>query len=288
VPGGGLGSPLRPEPPLALEGGGRLVALVTGGVHGLGRAVCRELARSGWDVAVNYRESEDDARALCAELEAMGVRARAVGADLADPAQAEALVARVEEAWGRLDALVCAAGPFRPRRVAIAAADRGAAAWREMAAANVAGTVAAVAAALPGMRRRHFGRIVTFGMDGVGRAAPWPGRAAYAAAKAALWSYTQSLAREEAPHGITANMVAPGNIVDPFKEGSIAQARRAPPEARRAPVGRPGSGEDVARVVRFLLHPDSDYLTGNLVYVGGGEDVVGRPAAWPDGGSADA
>jgi 3-oxoacyl-[acyl-carrier protein] reductase len=273
-----------------LPDGHRPVALVTGAVHGLGRAVCRELARAGCDVAVNYRDSADDAAILCRDLiaasAARNVRARPFAADIADVAQAEALVAAVEAAWGRLDILVLAAGPFVRRRVPIADADRGAAAWRTLEAANVAGTVAAIAAALPGMRRRRFGRIVTFGVDGVGEVAPWPGRAAYAAAKAALWSYTRSLAREEAPHGITAHMIAPGNIVAPFKEGSIAEARTAPPGAARAPVGRPGSGEDVARVVRFLVDPDSDFLTGNLVYVGGGEDVVHRPPAASAGDNA--
>lgn len=259
--------------------GAPLAALVLGGVHGLGRAVCHVLAREGAAVAVNYRESATAAQALCADLERNGGTAVALGADIADPAAAADVVARAERALGRLDILVCAAGPFTAARVAVARADRGARTWLDLQAGNVAGTIAAVAAAIPGMRRRRFGRIVTFGMDGVGDAAPWPGRAAYAAAKAALWSYTQSLAREEAPSGITVNMVAPGNIVDPFKEGTIAAARGAGAAApARAPVGRPGSGEDVARVVAFLAAPDSDFLTGNLVYVVGGDDVVRRPA----------
>jgi 3-oxoacyl-[acyl-carrier protein] reductase len=252
---------------------------VLGGVHGLGQAVCRLLAREGAAVAVNYRESAADAEALAAALGRQGAPGVALGADIADPGAAADLVARAERALGRLDILVCTAGPFTSERVAIARADRGAAAWLDLQAGNVAGTIAAVAAAIPGMRRRRFGRVITFGMDGVGEAAPWPGRAAYAAAKAALWSYTQSVAREEAPSGITANMVAPGNIVGALKEATIEEARRAPSDApARAPVGRPGSGEDVARVVAFLAAPKSEFLTGNLVYVSGGEDVVHRPA----------
>lgn len=275
---GGSGAQGGVGPLLVRADGAPLAALVLGGVHGLGHAVSLALAAAGASVAVNYRESAQAASALCAELERRGARSLAVAGDIADPEAAEAAVLETEAAFGRLDILVCAAGPFTPRRVAIRRADRRAASWRALEAANVAGTVAAIAAALPGMRRNHFGRVLTFGMDGAGDAAPWPGRAAYAAAKAALWSYTQSLAREEAMNGITANMVGPGNIVDPFKEGTIAAARAAGATApAAAPVGRAGSGEDVARVVVFLAAPDSDFLSGNIVYVSGGEDVVHRP-----------
>lgn len=263
------------------------MALVTGGVHGLGRAVCIGLAGMGADVAVNFRTSAADADRLCRDLEDQGVRARAFRADLADVQAATALVLEVEASFGRLDILVCAAGPFRRPRVPIAEAERDAAAWQAMAAGNVAGSVAAIAAALPGMRRRRFGRIFTFGMDRVGEATPWPGRAAYAAAKAALWSYTQSVAREEVGHGITAHMVAPGNIVDPWKEGTITAARAVAQggASGTTPVGRPGTGEDVARVIQFLAHPDSDFLTATLTYVGGGEEVVVRPEpAWEGDG----
>jgi 3-oxoacyl-[acyl-carrier protein] reductase len=249
------------------------VALVTGGVHGLGRAVAWLLARDGMDVVVNYRRSEADAQAFCGELRALGVRAVALGADVSRPQEAEELVRQVEELWGRVDALVLAAGPFREERRSVAWADRGAQAWQEMAMGNVTGTVAAVAAALPGMRQRRFGRIVTFGMDRVIDAPAWPGRGAYAAAKVALWSYTRTLALEEARYGITANMVAPGRIVGPWKEATIAQARAAQ-DAPRSPVGRPGTGEDVARVVRFLVDPDSDFVTGSVLAVTGGEGVV--------------
>jgi len=250
---------------------------VTGGVHGLGAAVCRALAADGLDVAVNYRHSAGAAEALCAELGRLGGRAIALAGDVSDPHAAAALVAQTEDRLGRLDVLVCAAGPFRAQRVRVAEADVEAAAWQALSPGNVAGAIACVAAALPGMRERRHGRVVTFGMDRVGEAAPWPGRAAYAAAKAALWSYTQSVAREEACHGVTANMVAPGNIVDPFKEGTIAQARAHADHPAAAPIGRPGSGEDVARVVRFLAALDSDFVTGSVIYLTGAEAVVDRP-----------
>lgn len=251
-----------------------LTALVTGSVHGLGRQVVRCLGRDGARVAVNYRESRSDAEALCAELSEAGVESLTLGGDLASAAEAAGLVQEVLGRWGQLDLLVLAAGPFVTRREPVMRADHGAASWHAMAAGNVEGSVAAIAEALPGMRERGFGRIVTFGFDRIGDMPGWPGRAAYAAAKSALWSYTRTLALEESRHGITANMVAPGNITDPFKEGTIAGARSRPTSGHVAPVGRAGTGEDIARVVRFLVDRDSDFVTGSVIYVTGGEPVV--------------
>lgn len=264
------------------EGLTGLTALVTGSVHGLGREVVRCLGRDGARVAVNYRQSRSDAEALCRELSTAGVESVALGGDMASVTDATRLVREVGARWGRLDILVLAAGPFVTRREAVARSDADASAWRAMASGNVEGSVAAIAEALPGMRSHGFGRIVTFGFDRVADMPGWPGRAAYAAAKSALWSYTRTLALEESCHGITANMVAPGNIVDPFKEGTIADARSHPRSGHVAPIGRPGTGEDIARVVRFLVDPDSDFVTGSVIYVTGGETVVRERL--PEGG----
>ncbi|MDA8354350.1 MAG: SDR family oxidoreductase, partial [Firmicutes bacterium] len=123
---------------------------------------------------------------------------------------------------------------------------------------------------VPGMRRRGWGRIITFGFPEVETAPHWEGFSAYAAAKAGLVSLTRTLAREEAPHGITVNMVSPGDIRHPYKEAPIAAARgRREP---KNPVGRPGTGEDLARVIRFLAEDDSDFVTGAVIPVTGGFD----------------
>ena len=259
-----------------------LAALVTGGVHGLGRRVALQLAEDGARVAVNYRTSREDAERFCQELSERGFEAIALRGDLSEASAARALVEAVERRWGRLDLLILAAGPFLTRREPIFVEDEDARGWTAMSAGNVTGSVAAIARALPGMRARRFGRIVTFGFDSVGDLPGWPGRAAYAAAKSALWSYTRTLALEECWSGITANMVAPGNITARFKEASIEDARRSPTAGHPAPVGRPGTGEDVARVVRFLVDPDSDFVTGSVIYVTGGESVV-RDGRLPDG-----
>ncbi|MBE3589955.1 MAG: SDR family oxidoreductase [Firmicutes bacterium] len=248
------------------------VALVTGSATGLGRAVALALAEAGCDVAVNYVHSEAQAEALARAVADLGRRAACLRADVADAAAAEGLVAAVEEQLGRLDVLVHAAGPFLfdRRRLAELTAEE----WRRLLDGNLSSAFHLVRRALPGMRARHWGRIVLFGFSEAGQAPGWPGRAAYAAAKVGLVSLARSLALEEARHGITVNVVCPGDIRHPWKERRIAEARGAADE--RTPVGRPGTGEDVARVVRFLCEEDSDFLTGNVIEVTGGLSPLRR------------
>lgn len=262
-------------------------ALVTGGAAGIARMVALVLAERGFDVAVNYRRSRAAAETLAAEIEGMGRRSAALQADVADREAAEGLVARTASLFGRLDVLVHAAGPFVWKRTTAATAP---AEWREMVDGNLSSCYYTVRAALPHMRQRRWGRVITFGFAGAVAAVGSPDMAAYAAAKVGLVSLTRSLAREEAAHGITVNMVCPGIIDDPWKERRIADARAAAATAPAggsgrgagdndetgflAPVGRPGTGEDVARVIAFLCEEESDFLTGNVIDVSGGVHLL--------------
>jgi 3-oxoacyl-[acyl-carrier protein] reductase len=137
-----------------------------------------------------------------------------------------------------------------------------------MVEGNLSSVFYLVREVVPVMRKQGRGRIITFGFAEAEQAPPWPGFGAYAAAKTGLVTLTRTLAQEEAAHGITVNMVVPGDIRDPYKEAPITSARgvRDP----RNPVGRPGTGEDLARVVRFLAHPDADFITGAVIPVTGG------------------
>lgn len=245
------------------------VALVTGGVSGLGWAVSCALADRGLVVYSTGRSHIDQASAAAAARESQG-RIVVQGADAADAGATAELFARIEAAHGRLDVLVNAAGPYVSARRPLADYSR------EEVADLFAGNALAAAdycrLAVPLMAREGFGRIVNFGFDGAGRLEPWPYRTAYAAAKAAVIELTLSLAREVAPSGITVNAICPGRIDRPWKERTILEARQAPGEVG-APIGRPGTGEDVARLVCFLVEPDSDYLTGCVIDLNGGEDV---------------
>jgi 3-oxoacyl-[acyl-carrier protein] reductase len=122
------------------------------------------------------------------------------------------------------------------------------------------------------MRERKWGRIIFFGFGRAMEAPAWPDRSVYAAAKTGLVSFTKTLAVEEAPFGITVNMICPGDIVGEKKEMRIAEVSGILDE--ETPRGRPGCGEDVARVIRFLVEENSDFVTGNLIHVTGGLDVI--------------
>ncbi|HEY9577944.1 MAG TPA: SDR family oxidoreductase, partial [Pseudobacillus sp.] len=97
---------------------------------------------------------------------------------------------------------------------------------------------------------------------------------AFAAAKAGLASLTRTISMEEAKNGITANMICPGDIADYWKEETIANAKRVTSSV--VPVGRPGTGEDLARVVAFLISDHADFITGSMIPVTGGQDVLGK------------
>ncbi len=124
------------------------------------------------------------------------------------------------------------------------------------------------------MRKQKFGRIITYGFQDAEHTPGWKYRSAYSAAKVGLVSLTKTIALEEAEHGITANMVCPGDIIGEMKETNIITSRQI--KNVYTPVGRSGTGEDIARIVRFLCDDDSDFITGSVVSASGGVHVVNR------------
>ncbi|WP_124728181.1 SDR family oxidoreductase [Staphylospora marina] len=242
------------------------VAWIVGGVKGLGVQVARALAEDGFRIVLNYRKSVEAGHKWKERIEKIHGECLLLQGDVADGEDVRRMANEVMSAWGRVDVLVCAAGPFtfRPKRLTEFDDDT----WREMVDGNLSGVFRLIREVVPGMRERRFGRIITFGYAEVEQMGGWEGYGPYAAAKTGLLSLTRTLAREEAPHGITVNMVVPGDIRDPFKEAQIADVRGHTDP--RTPAGRPGTGEDIARVVRFLAHPDSDLITGAVIPVTGG------------------
>ncbi|WP_080834070.1 MULTISPECIES: SDR family oxidoreductase [Cohnella] len=245
-------------------------ALVTGSAKGLGRRTALELAALGCDVVVNYVSSRTEAEGVCADIAALGRQAIAVQADIAKPDDAERLVGEAESRFGRVDILVNNAGPFIRERKLFA--DYTAEQIHYLMNGNLVGTMLLDHRVLPGMRRRQWGRIVHFGFGHASEARSWPHRAVYAAAKVGLVSFTKTLAAEEAGNGITVNMICPGDIRGANKEKGIADVEGVKDE--ESPRGRPGTGEDVARVIGFLCLPESDFITGNTVDVSGGLDPI--------------
>lgn len=248
----------------------RKAVLITGSAKGLGKMAALALARSGHHIVLNYVRSEQEALALQRQISGMGVRCLAVKADIADGEQRRELIAAAEREFGGVDILINNAGPFIRERKLFAEytgeeIDR-------LLHANLLGVLHLDHLVLPHMRKNGFGRIIHFGFGHAGEAPGWPHRAVYAAAKVALVSFTKSLAVEEAIHGITVNMICPGDIVGDNKEKTIAEVAHL--IDAESPRGRPGSGEDVSRVIEFLCRPESDFLTGNVIDVSGGLDPI--------------
>lgn len=240
------------------------VAWVVGGVTGLGVPIIRMLAQEGYCIVSNYRKSDQAARELERELSLQGVESLFLRGDVSRYEEVQQMIIQVMEYFGRVDVLVCTAGPFTFRPVATI--DHSYDHWRQMIDGNLSSVFWLTSELIPGMRERKWGRVITFGFRQADQVPASIGFGPYAAAKTGLVSLTRTLAEEEAKHGITVNMICPGDIRHPFKEGTIREAK----QAREQNGVRPGSGEDIARVVRFLVDPHSDYLSGTIIPVTGG------------------
>jgi 3-oxoacyl-[acyl-carrier protein] reductase len=246
------------------------VALITGGSAGLGKMAAIELGKVGYKLALNSRTDSVHSARLVQNLRAEEVEVIRVFGDVSQRAEAEEVVSKTVAHFGRIDVLVHAVGPFiRQRKWFV---EHSAAEIEEMVAGNLLSAMWVTKAILPEMRKQKWGRIIFFGFGRAMEAPAWPDRSVYAAAKTGLVSFTKTLAVEEAPFGITVNMVCPGDIVREKKEMRIDEVQMF--SDIETPRGRPGSGEDVARVIRFLAEEKSDFVTGNLINVTGGLDVI--------------
>jgi 3-oxoacyl-[acyl-carrier protein] reductase len=234
------------------------VALVTGSTRGIGREIAATLLGCGASVAVVGRDAER-AAAVAAEL---GAGAKGFGADLAEPAQATALVAAVEEAFGRIDILVNNAGLTRDN-VIMRLKDED---WDAVLNANLRGAFATIRAASRGMMKRRSGRIINIasvvGLMGN------KGQANYAASKAGLIGLTKSVAKELASRNVLANVIAPGFIQTDMTAAMTPEAQAA--ITGSIPLERLGTPADIAGAVAFLASPYAAYITGQVLVVDGG------------------
>lgn len=245
-------------------------ALVTGSAKGLGKRTALQLAERGCNIVLNYYSSEQEAEQVKRQIEALGVKAITVQADIATAAGVERLADAAERFADGVDILVNNAGPFvRERRLFC---DYDEATIIQLLHGNLLGVMLLDHRLLPGMRERRWGRIIHFGFGHAGEARAWPHRAVYAAAKTGLVSFTKSLAVEVAPYGITVNLIGPGDIRGINKERSIEEVEHE--YDSESPMERPGTGEDVARVILFLCEMKSNFLTGNVIDVTGGFDPI--------------
>ena len=239
------------------------VALVTGSSRGIGRAAALRLAAAGAAVALNATK---DASETEAAIESVGGVCSVHIADVADPAEAAAMVQAVIDRHGGLDFLINNAGVTRDT-LALRMSDDD---WRRVIDVNLTGAFNCARAALKHMVRRRSGRIINIGSV-VGYRGN-PGQANYTASKSGLIGMTRSLALEVGSRGVTANVITPGYIETDMTREVAETSLNAVREM--IPAGRLGTPEDVAEAVLFLCGDEAAYVTGQTLPVDGGLALV--------------
>jgi 3-oxoacyl-[acyl-carrier protein] reductase len=252
------------------------VAVVTGAARGVGRGIAAVLAAEGAVVVLCDLEAEL-AESTAASFRAQGLSALAVETDVTDRASLEAMAARVDADYGRIDILAANAGIY-PAAELRAIDD---AVWDRVLDVNVKGAVRAVQACVPAMASRHYGRIVLTSSI-TGPVTGHPGFAHYGASKAAMLGFMRSAAVELATSGVTINAVLPGNVATPgFADLGAEHERRM---LQSIPMGRYAEPEDVGWAVRFLASPEAGYITGQTLIVDGGQVLPEAPLPAEDEG----
>jgi 3-oxoacyl-[acyl-carrier protein] reductase len=246
---------LRPGTELAGK-----VALVTGASRNIGRAIARALAAGGAAVAVNARASREEAERVACEIRAEGGRARAFLADITEAGAVGAMVEDIVREFGGVDILVLNASVRKETPFLEMSYEE----WRSLLAVTLDGAFHCAQACVPHMIRAGGGAIVTLG--GMTALSGARHRVHGSAGKHGLYGMTRALARELGEHGIRVNCVAPGQMNTARTPG-----RSARPDASLVPLGRRVEPEEVAAVVRFLCGPGAAMVSGQLLYVDGGQ-----------------
>ena len=236
------------------------VALITGASRNIGRSIALALAASGAAVAVNARTSKEDADKVVQEIRAAGGQAEAYLADIVDPKAVNAMVEGVVKRFGRLDALVLNASVRKDTAFKDMSFDE----WRSLLSITLDGSFHCVKACLPHLIKAGGGSIVTLG--GMTALSGAKKRVHGSVGKFGLYGMTRALAKEFGEYGIRVNCVAPGQM-----NTARASDRSARPDVTNVPLGRRVEPEEIAEAVRFLCGPSSKMISGQLIYVDGGQ-----------------
>ncbi len=242
------------------------VALVTGASSGIGQAAAVELARCGYQVAIHYFTNEKGARDTFDRLRKLKHgRARVYACDVTDPPQVSQMAGDILADFERLDVLVNNAGSLVERRPL---EEMDFELWRRVIALNLDSVFLVTRAFLPRMIQQGGARIVNVASI-AGRNGGGPGAVAYAAAKGALISLTKGMAKELIRHGIRVNCINPGFIATPFHE-RFSTSQMAEAWVAAIPLHRPGTAEEMAKIIAFLVSDDASYVVGECVEANGG------------------
>ncbi|MBL8351777.1 MAG: SDR family oxidoreductase [Burkholderiaceae bacterium] len=244
------------------------VLLITGAGRGIGAATARLAAARGWDVVVNYARDAAAAEGVAADVRRAGRRAIAVAADVADEPAVLAMFARIDAEVGPLSGLVNNAGIVAMKaRLEEMSVER----WQRMWAVNIGGSLLCAREAVRRMSTRHGGgggAIVN--LSSVAARLGAPGMYVdYAASKGAIDTFTQGLAQEVAAEGIRVNAVRPG-IIDTDIHAASGDRQRPQAAAATIPMQRPGTADEIAAAIVWLLSAEASYTTGAILDVGGG------------------
>jgi len=242
----------------------RKVALVTGSSRGIGRAIAIELARRGYDIAVNDVEFSDEGKETIKDIEALGRKTVFVDADVSNYDSVQRMADEVLKKLSRIDVLVNNAGINIDRLLTNMSPQD----WQKVIDVNLTGVFNCTKAVLPHMIEAGGGKIINMSSQG---ALDGPvGQANYAAAKGGIISLTKVIAREYAQYNILCNAIAPGCIhtrmTDAMPPGLLQE------RVSKIPLGRRGEPEEVARLVAFLAE-EGTYITGQLLLINAGEYI---------------
>jgi glucose 1-dehydrogenase len=246
-------------------------ALVTGASSGIGFGVAEALAKAGAAVAINYHSHGEPAEQLAADIAKAGGTAFAIGADVSDETQIDAMFDAVRERFGTVDIVVANSGLQKDARFAeMALAD-----WHTVMNVNLAGQFLTAQRAVREFLRRGprpvskaLGKIIC--MSSVHEVIPWAGHVNYAASKGGIQMMMKSLAQEVAPQRIRVNAIAPGAIRTPINRDAWDSKEALGKLLTLVPYGRIGEVEDIGRAAVWLASDESDYVVGTTLYVDGG------------------
>lgn len=243
-------------------------AFVTGGASGIGLSICQHLARAGHSVVVadyNGDAAEDAAKAI----RDSGGQAIAVPVDVSDRSQVDKAVEAARAEFGPIGILVTSAAVSRREPFETISAES----WQQVLNVNLTGTFNCVQAVISDMTEAGWGRVVLISSSSAQRGGP--GMTHYAASKGGVIAFGKTLALEFAKRGITVNNIAPSVVDTPMVEQQRAAGTMPSSEvmARGVPVGRMGTGDDIAAACMYLVSQEASYFTGQTVSVNGGSFV---------------
>ncbi|WP_413365441.1 3-oxoacyl-[acyl-carrier-protein] reductase [Lysinibacillus sp. 3P01SB] len=237
-------------------------AVVTGGSRGIGRAICIELAKQGANVVVNFSGSEAKAEEVVKEIEALGPKAIAVQANVADSTSVDSLMKQALETFGSIDILVNNAGITRDNLLMRMKEQE----WDDVIDTNLKGVFLCTKAVTRPMMKQRAGRIIN--ISSIVGVAGNPGQANYVAAKAGVIGLTKTTAQELASRNILVNAIAPGFITTEMTDALPEEIKET--MLKQIPLAKLGQPEDIAKAVIFLASDSANYITGQTLHIDGG------------------